>query len=60
MPQAITSNSLKVGDSVKDWAKSNNAYGPGHKIDAIAKNAFDSAGKQVNTAVNKIGQVFRG
>ena len=58
--QAIASKSLKVGDSLKDWATSNNKFGPGHKINDIANNAVDSAGKQVSSAVKKVGKVFRG
>jgi hypothetical protein len=58
--QAIASGSLKVGDSVKNWAKSNNDFGVGHKIDDIAKNSVDSAGKQIVSAGKKIGKVFGG
>ncbi len=36
------------------WAPATN------KIDDIAKNSVDSAGKQVKSAVNKVGKILRG
>jgi hypothetical protein len=56
--QAITSGSLKVGDSVNDWAKRTNELGVGHKIDGIAKRAVDSAGKQIVSAGEKIAKAW--
>jgi hypothetical protein len=55
--QAIASGSLKVNDSVNDWAKKTNKFGVGHKIDGIAKISVDSAGKQI---VRRVKDVFGG